>query len=229
MSVSTKTGQVSKKTQIRELRLSCSSLPHTRTARRDAQRMLLLLLFLPLLVASPSAPAILVYSRTAGFRHDSIPTAIERLRTLAPRTNPPFTPTFSEDPALFTTSNLDRFDVILFLSNSDEVLEGTGKAALQAWLQGSGNGTKRGLVGIHSATACLFTTQAFGSAFGAWFDYHPPLQQVVRPPLHSEAIRESATYKFSPVPDVSPSRVPSNNRNVPTSLRDTRRSVPIQI
>lgn len=73
--------------------------------------------------------------------------------------------------------------LILFLSNSDEVLDDAGKVALQAWLEGNGPGEKRkrGLVGIHSATACLFTTQAFGSAFGAWFDYHPPLQQVVRP------------------------------------------------
>ena len=167
--------------------------------------MLLLLLFLPLLLASPSAPTVLVYSRTAGFRHDSIPTAIDQLRSLAPRTTPPFIPTFSEDPALFTPSGLAPFDVILFLSNSDEVLDDAGKAALQGWLEGNGNSTtgekrKRGLVGIHSATACLFTTQSFGSAFGAWFDYHPPLQQVVSFSAQFCVVSqryEHATNKFS--------------------------------
>lgn len=35
-----------------------------------------------------------------------------------------------------------------------------------------------GLVGIHAATAALFSTPFFGTAFGAYFDYHPTIQEA---------------------------------------------------
>lgn len=72
---------------------------------------------------------------------------------------------------LFTASSLSRFNVIAFLSNSEEILDVDGKAALLTWLT-TGDGT-RSVLGFHSATAALFATPFFGKCLGAFFDYHP--------------------------------------------------------
>lgn len=86
----------------------------------------------------------------------SIPTAIEVLSTISVGL---FSPTFSEDPARFTLTQLQSFAAIVFLSNSDQVLSSAGEVALEQYLASGGN-----LIGLHAATACLFEDQAFGTA-----------------------------------------------------------------
>lgn len=80
--------------------------------------ILLTLLGLALPALVQANPSVLVYTRTAGFRHDSIPTAIEAFKQQGPTYGINFT--FSEDPSLFSDAGLDSFDAISFVSNSDE-------------------------------------------------------------------------------------------------------------
>lgn len=61
---------------------------------------------------------VLLFSATAAFRHDSIPTAIRALQANAQSINVTFDST--EDGSLFTTENLDRYDAVVFLSNTGE-------------------------------------------------------------------------------------------------------------
>ncbi|GAA5981958.1 hypothetical protein JCM5350_006580 [Sporobolomyces pararoseus] len=131
-----------------------------------------------LLLASSAAlaqsrpPPILVFSKTAGYRHDSIPTAITALQDIADRTSL-YDPTFSEDENLFTSEGLQNYKAIVFLSNSDQVLTSDGETAFAEWLTGGGS-----LVGLHAATACLFNDTAFGTAMGSWFNRHPTIQNA---------------------------------------------------
>jgi hypothetical protein len=60
----------------------------------------------------------LIYSATAGFRHDSIPTAIEALKTQGSTHNIHFDDT--EDASFFTEDNLAQYDVLVFLMNTGE-------------------------------------------------------------------------------------------------------------
>lgn len=138
-----------------------------------------LLAFVPSLALASS---VLVYSRTAGYRHDSIPVAIDAIRTLSAATSPPFLATFSEDERLFTDQQLAQFDVIAFLSNSDQVLTSDGELALERWLAGGPTKRKVGFVGLHAATACLFEDVSFAVGMGALFSYHPAIQNVVSLP-----------------------------------------------
>lgn len=92
----------------------------------------------------------------------SIPTAINAIANISTSTDL-FNLTASEDQTLFTDAGLAPFDVIAFLSNSDQVLSASGERALQRWLEKGG-----GFVGLHAATACLFNDTAFGVAFGSW-------------------------------------------------------------
>ncbi|OCF38224.1 glycosyl-hydrolase [Kwoniella heveanensis BCC8398] len=116
-----------------------------------------------------STPRVLVYTATAGYRHDSIPTAIQVLGDNASRYGVEFV--FSEDRTMFTNSTLSGFDGVMFVSNSDEVLDESGQAALQTFFQSGGVYT-----GVHAASACLFNDENYLQAVGALFDYHPPIQ-----------------------------------------------------
>lgn len=121
--------------------------------------------------AQRSAPRVLIYSATAAYRHDSIPTAIRVLKENGASINTTFDAT--EDRTFFTDSNLKSYDAIVFLSNTGEVLDDYGKAALENYFNSGGN-----FVGIHSASDSLRNTTFFVRQLGAKFDYHPELQEA---------------------------------------------------
>jgi len=122
--------------------------------------------------AHSSTPArVLVYTATLGFRHDSIPTAIEALNNQSSAINVVFDNT--EDMTKFNDQNLANYDAIMFLSTTGEVLDDSGKAAFQHYLNLGGN-----FVGIHSSSDSLVNTTFYGKELGAFFDYHPDLQNA---------------------------------------------------
>nr|MDT0663242.1 ThuA domain-containing protein [Micromonospora sp. DSM 115978] len=115
---------------------------------------------------------VLVYSRTTGFRHDSIPAGIEALRDLGVAGGFALHP--SEDPAVFTPDHLARFRVVVFLNTNGTVLDDPGRAAFEAYLRGGG-----GFVGVHSAAATEYDWPFYRRLVGAYFDRHPPVQPAV--------------------------------------------------
>ncbi|KAL1412034.1 hypothetical protein Q8F55_003031 [Vanrija albida] len=139
-------------------------------------RPLLLIALMTATITAQSTPKVLVYTATRGYRHDSIPTAIDVLGREAASHGVRFE--FSEDPGLFTDSTLAGFDGVLFVSNSEEVLDHAGQAALQRFFQGGGV-----YAGVHSASACLYNDTTYLQAVGALFDYHPSLQEATFLPL----------------------------------------------
>ena len=79
------------------------------------------LLFLsahPTVAQQTNVARILIYSATADFRHDSIPTAVDALVQIGPRSNIAFD--HSEDKTWFTDDTLAQYDALLFLSNTGE-------------------------------------------------------------------------------------------------------------
>ncbi|KAL4264757.1 Class I glutamine amidotransferase-like protein [Pleurotus pulmonarius] len=126
--------------------------------------------FLVVHVLSQS-PRILIYSATRAFRHDSIPTAIEALQNASNAINVRFDST--EDQALFNDQNLARYDAILFLSTTGEVLDDAGKASFQKYINSGGN-----FIGIHSASDTLVNATFYERELGAHFDYHADLQEA---------------------------------------------------
>jgi len=123
---------------------------------------------------------ILVYSATAGYRHASIPGAITALKARGPSQNMQFDST--EDAGAFTDQSLAQYDAVLFLMTTGAVLNDTGVTALQNYLNLGGN-----FVAVHSASDSLTNITFFGRELGAYFDYHPALQNatvVVLDPTH---------------------------------------------
>lgn len=114
---------------------------------------------------------VLVFSRTAGFRHDSIPAGIDALRTLGSANG--FTVTATEDPTAFTAANLAGYEAVVFLNTTGDVLDDTQQSALQAHID-SGHG----FVGVHAAADTEYGWPYYGDLVGARFKSHPAVQQA---------------------------------------------------
>jgi len=131
----------------------------------------------PTIVDPPAAGPrirVLVVTATAGFRHDSIATAVSTLRTLAQSTGE-FTVTATEDLSALSSAGLSAHDVVMFALTSGELpLSPDQKSALIDFVASG-----RGFVGIHSATDTLYEWPDYGRLVGAYFREHPWTQQGV--------------------------------------------------
>ncbi len=123
--------------------------------------------------ASSSAdPSILVFTKTAGFRHASIPDGVSALRSMSAEQG--WMMEHTEDASLFTPETLTRFDVIVFLNTTGDVLDDGQMAALRGRLRAGG-----GIVGIHSATDTEADDPWYPKMMGARFASHPAIQPAV--------------------------------------------------
>jgi type 1 glutamine amidotransferase len=113
--------------------------------------------------------SVLLFSRTIGFRHDSIPAAVAALTALGPANG--FMAEATEDVAAFTTSNLARFRVVVFLMTTGNALDAAGQSAFEAWIAGGGS-----YVGVHSASDTEYDWPFYGHLVGAYFKQHPAIQ-----------------------------------------------------
>ncbi|KAI0435251.1 Crp/FNR family transcriptional regulator [Xylaria sp. FL1042] len=118
---------------------------------------------------------IFVFSKTADYRHDSIPAGIEGLKNLGASSNS-FDVTASEDASLINAGFLARFKAVVFLSTSGEFLTTEQLQGLKTYVNGGG-----GFVGVHCAAAGMYSQPWYGELVGAYFAGHPvPHRSVVR-------------------------------------------------
>lgn len=118
--------------------------------------------------ASDPPPRILVFTRTMGFRHASIPNGIEAVRRIGKGR---YEVDATEDPAAFTRENLDRYAAVVFLSTTGEVLEGPQQKAFESYIRDGG-----GFAGIHAAADTAYEWPFYGALVGAYFKGHPAIQ-----------------------------------------------------
>lgn len=130
----------------------CTATPVQPTPRADA----------------PATPArVLVFTRTTGFRHDSIPVGVETLRALSGEAG--LQVEHSEDPGVFDDAGLSRFDAVVFLSTTGDVLDDAQQAAFERYIAAGG-----GYLGIHAAADTEYDWPWYGTLVGTWFLGHPP-------------------------------------------------------
>jgi len=119
-------------------------------------------------MSTPQPFKILVFSKTTGYRHDSIPAGIALFHTLCNRTNS-FTVTATEDASLFTPTTLSAYTVIVLLQNiGPEILTADQLSAFRDWVRAGG-----GVVAIHGAAAGMPEDKWYTDLIGASFDMHP--------------------------------------------------------
>ncbi|WP_114782631.1 ThuA domain-containing protein [Botryobacter ruber] len=116
-------------------------------------------------------PRILVFSKTAGFRHTSIGAGIAAIRKLGQENGVQVTAT--EDAAYFQADSLKKYKAVVFLSTTNDVLNNEQQSAFENYIRAGG-----GFAGIHAASDTEFDWPWYGKLVGAYFANHPKIQQA---------------------------------------------------
>lgn len=117
-----------------------------------------------------TAPArILVFSKTTGFRHASIPDGLAAIQQLAVENN--FLVTATEDGTVFTDANLAQYHAVVFLMTTGDVLDAAQQSVFERYIRAG-----HGYVGVHSASDTEYSWPWYGGLVGAWFSNHPAIQ-----------------------------------------------------
>ncbi|KAF8754757.1 Trehalose utilization [Rhizoctonia solani] len=137
---------------------------------------------------NPLLAKVLLYTYTNGFRHDSIPVAIQQLKAWGPYYNISFDAT--EDQKDFTVANLAKYDALLFVHTTEN--NKSGQNAFVDYLSKGGN-----FAGVHAASVAFVskTWPPWTDTLGSSFDHHPARQTAT---FVKEATGHPAT---NPTPD----------------------------
>ncbi|HEY9486718.1 MAG TPA: ThuA domain-containing protein, partial [Chryseosolibacter sp.] len=116
-------------------------------------------------------PKVLVFSKTAGFKHQSIPKGIVALQKLGHEHG--FEVDTTKNAAYFHEDSLKRYSAVVFLNTTGNVLDYRQEAAFERYIQAGG-----GFVGIHAATDTEYDWRWYGKLVGAYFQSHPKTQSA---------------------------------------------------
>jgi type 1 glutamine amidotransferase len=114
---------------------------------------------------------ILIFTKTVGYRHESIEKGVATLQDLGKQHN--FSVAHTEDASNFNSAFLDDFEMIIFLSTTLDVLDSQQEQAFKAYINGGGN-----FMGIHAAADTEYDWPWYGQLVGAYFKSHPDQQEA---------------------------------------------------
>jgi cytochrome c len=149
----------------------------------------------------PAAPAVahdgepfevLVFSKTAGFRHGSIPAGIAAIQQLGAEHN--FGVDATEDASQFTDANLSQYDAVVWLNTTGDVLDAAQQGAFERYIRAGG-----GYAGVHSASDTEYGWAWYGELVGAYFNNHPANQTAsikVEDPAHPSTAHLGSRWEW---------------------------------
>ncbi|WP_377705204.1 ThuA domain-containing protein [Pseudoduganella sp. UC29_71] len=152
--------------------------------------------------ASAEQFSVLVFSKTAGWHHDSIPAGVAALQELGKLHD--FKVFWTEDAnRVFNDKELAKYQAVVFLLTTGDILDEPQQAAFERYIQAGG-----GYVGVHSASDTEYGWPWYGKLVGRTFSMHPAVQTAVLnvedrnfPGMERFAARSLATdewYEFGP-------------------------------
>lgn len=112
---------------------------------------------------------VFLVTTTRGWHHESIHTGVLALQQLATRNN--FDLVLMEDPGSFTDNNLARYQAVLFLNTTGDILDSAQQQVMQRFIQSG-----KGFVGIHSASDTEYGWDWYTKLVGRMFFIHPVIQ-----------------------------------------------------
>lgn len=127
---------------------------------------------------------VLVFTRTTGYRHASIPAGVAAIRALGAQHG--FAVDATANPAVFTDARLAGYATVVFLSTTGNPVPTQGeRAAFQRYIEAGG-----GFVGVHAASDGGWNWPWYGALVGAYFAEHPRQQLAL---VHIEDRAHPAT------------------------------------
>ncbi|MFB7513453.1 ThuA domain-containing protein [Streptomyces sp. NPDC056144] len=136
---------------------------------------------------------VLIYTRTAGYRHDSLPAAAAALADLARERG--WGADITDDPAAFTPEGLAGRPAVVLVSTTGTVLTPEGRTACEAYLRGGG-----ALLAVHAAANAEPDWPLYGELLGTRFAGHPDLQPgtvLVEDPGHPATAPLPAVWEWT--------------------------------
>ncbi len=112
---------------------------------------------------------VLVFSKTEGFRHNSIEAGVEAIKALGAEHD--FGVFATENADYFRADSLQHFRAVVFLNTSGDAFDADQEEGLMSYIQSGG-----GWVGIHAAATTEYDWEWYGGLVGAYFSDHPDVQ-----------------------------------------------------
>lgn len=116
-------------------------------------------------------PRVLVFSRTKGFVHSSIPFGIAAIQKLGQANG--FGVDTTKNAAYFVDDSLKQYAAVVFNCTTGNVLDPEQQAAFERFIQAGG-----GYAGIHSAADTEYEWPWYAKLMGAHFSSHPSAPNV---------------------------------------------------
>lgn len=114
----------------------------------------------------------LLFTKTAGWHHESINDGVTAIKALAEKHN--FGVEWHEDAKRFNNEFLAQFDVIIFLNTTEDILNEEQQDAFKSFIQSG-----KGFVGIHSASDTEYEWLWYNKLVGKMFHIHPAQQTAM--------------------------------------------------
>jgi cytochrome c len=114
---------------------------------------------------------VLVFSKTAGFRHGSIASGIKAVEKLGAENG--FKVDATEDASFFTEETLSQYAAVIFMNTTGDILDVVQQADFERYIQAGG-----GFVGVHAATDTEYEWPWYNKLVGAYFLGHPSVQDA---------------------------------------------------
>lgn len=117
-------------------------------------------------------PRILVFSKTAGFRHESIANGKAAIIKLGKEQG--FLVDTTENDSYFNEDSLKKYKAVVFLSTTGNILNAPQQIAFERYIQAGG-----GFTGVHAAADTEYDWAWYGKLVGGYFLSHPKTQEAV--------------------------------------------------
>ena len=120
--------------------------------------------------AQEDEQTVMVFSKTAGYRHKSIETGVSSIKELGKKHH--FTVKATENSDVLV-SNFKNCDVVIFLNTTGDIFNEAQEKAFKKFMAKGG-----GFVGIHAATDTEYEWPWYNKLVGAYFESHPHQQKA---------------------------------------------------
>lgn len=114
----------------------------------------------------------LLFTKTAGWHHQSINAGVTAMKGLAQRHS--FNLQWHGDTRNFNDEFLEQFDVIIFLNTTEDILNEEQQKAFERFIKQG-----KGFVGIHSASNTEYDWPWYNELVGRMFHIHPAEQTAM--------------------------------------------------
>ena len=114
---------------------------------------------------------ILVFTKTKGFYHKSIPAGVKSLMAMGVEKG--IVVDTTSDASRFVYKELKGYDAIVFLSTTGNMLDDAQQAEFKRYINKGG-----GFVGIHAAADAEYDWPWYNQVVGGYFLSHPQQQQA---------------------------------------------------